>query len=379
MLRDYLAGEPKTVRIELDGRGLSMNTMPDKLIIGGPADWRGAEMKARTDWIHHFDDAEVAEIEAALQHLKSKGMEIQDIASADDFPLDKVARRIEHARNYLEDEAGLFHFRGIPVDNRPKDDLRMIYWGIGRHLGTAVSQSDRGDLLGDVRNLGIDINSAKGRGYTSNARLSYHTDSADLVALMVLRVAKEGGLSMIASSVAIHNEVARTRPDLLEVLYQPMPWSWKGQEQEGQSPFYMQPIYSYHNGKFSSRYIRNHIISSQNEPEAPRLTDKQVEAMDYVDSLSRSEVFHFSMMFKPGDIQILNNHITYHSRTEFDDYKEVEERRHLLRMWLSVPNSRELSPLMNGLYRDVSAGAVRGGFPSRTGSHQYETARPPAD
>lgn len=336
-------------------------------------------MKERTDWIHHLDDGELAEIEAALQHVKDNGLEIHDINSADDFPLDRVAQTLAHARDYLENDAGLFHFRGIPVEDRPKDDLRMIYWGLGRHLGTAVSQSDRGDLLGDVRNLGIDINSPKGRGYTSNARLSYHTDSADLVALMVLRVAKSGGLSMIASSVAIHNEVARNRPDLLEILYQPFPWSWKGQEAEGEAPFYMQPIYSYHEGKFSSRYIRNHIISSQNAPEAPRLTDKQVEAMDYVDSLSRSEEFHFSMMFKPGDIQILNNHVTYHSRTEFEDYKELDQRRHLLRMWLSVPNSRALSPLMKTLYRDTGPGAVRGGFPSRTGTHQYETAAPPQD
>lgn len=74
-----------------------------------------------------------------------------------------------------------------------------------------------------------------------------------------------------------------------------------------------------------------------------------------------------------GKVKFLNNHITYHSRTSFEDYEEEDRRRHLLRMWLSVPNSRPLSPLMAEFYRDVRPGAVRGGFPSRTGKHVYET------
>ncbi len=44
-------------------------------------------------------------------------------------------------------------------------------------------------------------------------------------------------------------------------------------------------------------------------------------------------------------------------------------------MWLSPPNSRELSSLMEAIYRDQSAGAVRGGFPSRTGKHSFETVK----
>jgi hypothetical protein len=183
----------------------------------------------------------------------------------------------------LEEGPGLFHFRGIDTTRYSKDELRLMYGGIGRHLGTAVSQSMRGDLLGDVGDLGIDINSPQGRGYTSNAQLSYHTDSADVVGLMVLRTARSGGLSMIGSSVAIHNEIARTRPDLLEVLYQPFPWSWQGQEPPGSKPWYLQPICSVHKGKFSCRYIRAHVRNGGQFDDSPSLTEKQVEAMDYFD------------------------------------------------------------------------------------------------
>ena len=78
---------------------------------------------------------------------------------------------------------------------------------------------------------------------------------------------------------------------------------------------------------------------------------------------------------EPGDIQLLNNHVTLHSRTEFEDWPEEDRKRHLLRMWLSMPNTRELSPLMGAIYQDQRGGTVRGGFPSRTGAHSFETVK----
>ncbi|MBL0422657.1 TauD/TfdA family dioxygenase [Ramlibacter sp. AW1] len=347
-----------------------MNTSHD--IVTGPTDWRGPEMKSRTDWIHHFQPSELAEIDAALATVRARGKTLETM-TGEDFPLPTVGSVLRKAREFLEDGAGLYLLRGFPAVQYDKAALRTIYWGLGKHMGTAVSQSSNGDILGDVRNMNVDMNSPKGRGYTSNQKLTYHTDSCDVVGLFVLRTARAGGLSMIASSVAVHNEIARIRPDLLEVLYQPFYWSWQGQEEPGTPPFYPQPVFTRHQGKFSCRYVRTHIISAQRFDEVPRLTPMQEEAMALFDSLAGSDAFHFSMMFQPGDIQFLNNHVTVHSRTAFEDHDEPERKRHLLRMWLSVPNSRELSPALHTIYRDPAGGAVRGGFPSRTGRYIYET------
>jgi len=341
-------------------------------IITGPNDWRGPEMLDRKDWIHQLTLEEVAELVSALTTVRSRGKTMETM-TREDFPLPTVSAVIAKARDYLENGAGLFLLRGFPAGDYSKAALRIIYWGIGLHFGTAVSQSANGDILGDVRNLGVDKDSPKGRGYTSSQKLTYHTDSCDVVGLFVLRTARTGGLSMIASSVAVHNEIARIRPDLLEVLYQPFHWSWQGQEEPGTTPYYQQPVFHFHEGKFSCRYVRTHIISGQRFPEVPRLTPLQEEAMALFDSLAGSEQFHFSMMFQPGDIQLLNNHVTVHSRTAFEDYDEPERKRHLLRMWMSVPNSRALSPAMSTIFRDQRSGAVRGGFPSRTGRLVYET------
>ena len=60
--------------------------------------------------------------------------------------------------------------------------------------------------------------------------------------------------------------------------------------------------------------------------------------------------------------------------TSFEDWPEDDRMRHLLRMWIAVPNSRPLSPLLARIYRDQSAGAVRGGFPSKIpGKIVFET------
>jgi hypothetical protein len=197
-----------------------------------------------------------------------------------------------------------------------------------------------------------------------------------VAALFVLRIAKAGGTSLVCSSVAIHNEMARTRPDLAEALYQPMPWSMLEQQRAGEPAWYLQPIFSVHEGHFSCRYVRPHLTQAQKRfPDAPRLTPAQLEGMDMIDAMVKSPEFQFTTDFKPGDLQFCNNHVLLHARTAFEDYPEPERRRHLLRLWLSVPNSRPLSPLMGHIYRDQRGGAVRGGFQPRTpGRMVFETS-----
>lgn len=341
-------------------------------VIKSHADWRGPDMIRRTDWIYELSQVEQDELLAALAAAKSMDISFETMTAAN-FPLPKFSSAIDHARDVLEDGPGLFHFRGVPLDGLSKDDARLMYWGLGRHIGTAVSQSHYGDILGDVRDFGSDINAPDGRGYRSRQQLSYHTDTCDVVGLMVLQVAKAGGLSIIASSLAVHNEMARTRSDLLAALYEPLPWSWNGQEPNGEAPWYLQPLFSFHKGKICCRYIKKQIQNSQRFEDAPRLTALQIEAMDYFDKLAASDDFRFSMMFQPGDVQLLNNHVMLHSRTEFEDWPEEDRKRHLLRMWLSVPNSRELSDAMHVIYRDRRPGVVRGGFPSRSGKIIYNT------
>ena len=342
-------------------------------IIESPADWRAKDMADTREWVIELTPEQIADLDRALKG--SSAISLEDLTK-ENFPLSSFNELTAEVQDRLENGRGFVVLRGFPALNYDKAQLRKIYWGLGKHVGTAVSQSSKGDLLGDVMDFGQDVFSSAGRGYMSKQKLGFHCDTSDVVALMVLRTAKSGGLSKIASSVAIRNEIARTRPDLLEVLYQPFYWSWKGQEPPGDLPYYQQPVYSEHNGQFSSRDVKTHIFSAhEDNPELGKLSAKQTEALSLINTLADDPEFHFCMMFEPGDIQFLNNHVTLHSRTEFEDFEEPERKRHLLRMWLSPPNSRELSPSMGAIYRDRSRGAVRGGFPSRTGRHSFETVK----
>ena len=44
----------------------------------------------------------------------------------------------------------------------------------------------------------------------------------------------------------------------------------------------------------------------------------------------------------PGDIQLLNNFVTLHTRRAYEDWPDPERKRHLLRLWLDDPASRPL-------------------------------------
>jgi Taurine catabolism dioxygenase TauD, TfdA family len=337
--------------------------------ITGPAVWTAEDLRRSSAWIHRFTAAEVAEIMAASVIARGRGRTIATV-EAEDFPLPTVAPRLRACREMLEDGPGAYLFRGFPAADLPKDDLRFIYWALGKHLGTAVSQSADGDVLGDVRNLGLD------RIYTSNRKGEFHCDSSDVVGLFVLRHAKAGGLTQIASSAAVHNEILATRPNLLEVLYQPFRWSWMRTQPEGRPPYFSQPIFSVCDGKVSCIYIPGLIRRAHAMPGAPALTPEQQDAMALLERVCDDERFHLAMHFEPGDIQLLNNHVCIHGRTAFEDFDEPDRRRHLLRLWLAMPNSRRLAPA-RAEYWKVEPGAVRGGFASKnppvfetTGEHQ---------
>ena len=287
------------------------------------ATWLGPDIQHSDRWCYQLTDGDIQEIVSALNTTKSAGATLANL-SRETFPLPHFSARIDVMLNELEDGLGLYLLRGFPALDYSKDDLRLIYWGIGLYCGQSVSQSKRGDVLGDVRDIGTPADGPEFRGYTSSGELTYHSDAADVTALFCLRAAKQGGLSRIVSLPAIHNEIFRTQPDLLEVLYQPYHWGRQGNELPGQSPYYTQPIFSIHQGKFAGRYTRTHIRTAEMSDDLPKLSDQQSEALNLIDAICERPEYHLTMMFEPGDIQFLNNHLTLHTRTAFTDWEDED-------------------------------------------------------
>lgn len=303
-----------------------------------PAAWTGAEMAARqAEWVVRLTDDDIAQLDAALRHAKGLGLSVPAIGK-ESFPLGSLATKLEDVRRRLEEGLGVVLLRGLPVERYSKMDAGAIYWGIGMHLGRAVAQNAYGDVLGHVWDLGKDPKEdMTARGYQSRHRLPFHTDGADVVGLLCLRTAKQGGLSSIASSMAIHNAMLEEHPALLARLYQPFAFDRRHEEAPGQAPFTMTHVFSWHNGRLFNRYIRSFINTAQRFPEAPRLSAEDVAALDQFDACTQDPRFRIDMALAPGDMQFLNNYVVLHSRTSYEDYPELERKRHLLRLWLFTP------------------------------------------
>ncbi|MBT4667862.1 MAG: TauD/TfdA family dioxygenase, partial [Opitutae bacterium] len=89
---------------------------------------------------------------------------------------------------------------------------------------------------------------------------------------------------------------------------------------------------------------------------------KQREALDFLEETAERDDLRVRFRQEPGDVLFLNNWVTFHRRTAFEDWPELERRRHLLRVWLSTPNSRPLDEAFKTNYGSVEAGSIRGGM-----------------
>ena len=328
-----------------------------------PSAWTGADMQNKTDWLRPFSAAELAEIDAALQSVKRRGLDLFDISQAD-FPLPAFSQELKTIANELETGRGMIMLRGLPLSYTP-DDLRTVYWGIGTYLGTAVSQNKTGELLGVVKDFQQEYTNTTRRGSKTAAMLQFHSDRCDVVGLLCVRKAKEGGASRIVSAAAIHNEILRRRPDLIHLFFENWEHSWQGEQPPGSGRTMQRPIFSWRDGHFSGLFSPAYIWFAQDFPEVPRFTPAQLEALQLFDVLA--DELALNMHFEPGDIQLLNNHVIYHGRTSFVDYPEADRRRVLLRLWMSVPGSRPIAPIYKEVFGGVEAGELRGGVPCQEG------------
>ena len=71
--------------------------------------------------------------------------------------------------------------------------------------------------------------------------------------------------------------------------------------------------------------------------DVPPLTPDEQRLFDTYESIANEPGRYLDMDLEPGDIQLLSNHVCLHARTAYEDHPEAEKRRHLLRLWLSLP------------------------------------------
>lgn len=318
--------------------------------------WRGDLMRHRSEeWIMTLDSADNALLRSAVQSARARNLGIPSLRK-DDIDLGSLAAKLRLLRQEILQGRGFVLLRGFNIDDYALEDAALAYWCLGMHLGNGAAQNAQGDLLGHVTNLGVDYRTdPRARGYQTRLSLPYHNDAMDIVGLLCVHPAQSGGLSRIVSSTAIHNELLRHRPDLLQVAYADFYFDRRGEAPENKLPYYAGPLFARCGGDLFGRYNRAYIESAQRFPEVPRLGPAQRELLDLMDAMCNDEAMNLSMELQRGDMQFISNYTTLHSRTDYEDGPDPGLRRHLLRLWLDTGFFSRLPPSYEDRYEDMAA------------------------
>ena len=326
--------------------------------IAGPSVWHGGELMQRDDWIVTLDEQEIAELEAAASATLDR--ELTALAR-DDLPLPRLDVRLNEMRAAVVEGCGFALMRGLPVDRWSRELAARAFWAIGARIGMPVCQNPLGHLLGHVKDLGVDAWAPNKRGYQSSAELPFHTDiGAEIVGLFCLVPARKGGLSSIVSAGAVWNRILDRRPDAAKVLAEPFLIDRRGEEVDGQLPWYKMPVFMQAaDERMTVNLVRRFIDSCTRHEGAPELTRAQVEALDLLELTAAEPDLRLDMDFQPGDIQWIDNLAVLHTRTA---YEELPGRnRHLYRIWLAVPDGRAVpEPFFRRHGRDPATGRPLG-------------------
>lgn len=333
--------------------------LPDA--ITKPSAWLGADMACNPDaWFYQLTVEDVRDLESAAIHFQSLGIDVGEI-SRETFPLATFGVHIAGLKQTLLSGVGLEVLRGLPIENYSQAFCATIFCGIGAHIGSTRSQNADGHILGHVRDIGADANDPNSRIYQTCERQTFHTDSADVVGLLCIREAKEGGKSLLVSAETIYNRMKQECPDLLEKLFDPIATDRRGEIPAGAKPYMEIPVLSWYEGNLTVFYQRQYIDSAQRFDGAMRLSPEHVEALDMFDALANDPELCFGMQLQPGDMQFVYNHSQLHDRTGFLDWPDPSQRRHLMRLWLSIEGDRPLPEAFKERYGTIEVGN-RGGI-----------------
>ncbi|KAL2132478.1 hypothetical protein VTI74DRAFT_3752 [Chaetomium olivicolor] len=311
--------------------------------ITGPTVWRASDFTNHPErWVHRFTASEIAELSSAADAFIASGTPLTGISQSN-FPLPTLSKILGALRDDLLNGKGFILFKGFPADAWSPQKTAVGYMGLGTYLGYFLSQNGRGHVLGHVKDVGDDptqIHSV--RIYRTAARQFFHSDDSDVVGLLCVHRAQEGGESDIVSVHHVWNILQRDHPDIAELLTQPV-WYFdrKGEVSDGQEEWIRQPVVYLENGgkgrvycKWDPYYVRS-LDRFVQRGVVPPLSAEQVRALEKLEEICMREALH--MVLEVGDIQFLSNAHLLHARTAYKDFAPPAPRRHLLRLWLATP------------------------------------------
>ena len=206
-------------------------------------------------------------------------------------------------------------------------------------------QSPRNELVEDVKDYS-DIEDTDDRGYRSGGELLPHSDPPTLILLHTVTSAKAGGETSLVSVAAIVDRMNRSDPALVDELFGEFP-AWRVAGQYGQTDAgpseESKPVLARRDDVLSCVLYRPFIERAAAALGQP-LRDRQIAALDRFERESTSTELTVRFVLQPGETVVLHNRAVLHARTDYVDHEALDQRRHLLRMWIDAPLAFPVDP-----------------------------------
>ena len=302
--------------------------------VGTRAAWTSDDLRrSEAEWCHRLTAEQLDELGAGAARAVEFGVPLTSVDERT-FPTPSLDEAVARWRRELDDGLGVICLKGLPVREWGEEASRVVHWYLGHRLGVPGAQNPAGDLLGHVIDLGGP--DAHVRKYQTADDITFHCDAADVVGLLCHRTAAEGGQSRIASSVTVFDRLVAERPDLVDELFEPFPIDRRGEEGPGEAPTFDVVPCRWDGERLRTFWHSDYMRSAHRHDSVAAPTERRRAALDAFDELAGSPDVFYDMWLEEGDVQLISNHSVVHARTGYVDVDDPAERRHLLRLWLSL-------------------------------------------
>ena len=314
--------------------------------------WTGPALSRTDDWITCWTQAELDDLDRALRDVLQQGMGWGQFGR-EHFSLPAVADRLAWIDRELKSGRGFVVMRGLQTARYNLQELKTIYWGLSTHLGQVMSQNAKGSVIEHITDIGSgNVNDPNLRLYVTASAQPPHADQADVVGLLCVDRAKEGGESVIVSMMAIYNRILSEHPEYLPPLYAGFFHDLRGEGPTGEldeTSDVPVPIFSFRDARlrswFHGRKVRNGAVKR-----GTPLSPLELEAIEYIERLATDPEVRLDMQLQRGDIQLLNNYSALHYRTAFVDGDG--HKRLMLRIWVNLDDMGEFDPAISRWVRE---------------------------
>jgi hypothetical protein len=296
-------------------------------------------------WRVAIDDECQRELSAALDELRRNPVELL-LLNGDSFRMPACAALMRRVHAELQDGLMFVVLDRLDLDSMSADQARKLYWILCSLMARPVAQRFQGTMTFDVLDRRVAVVPGSGiRPTVTNVDLTFHNDNTygallpDYISLLCLGTPLTGGLSKVASVYTVHNRLLDENRQALERLYRPFWYDRYREHAPGESGIARYPVFAYGSRRLEARIalpeIRAGYVLAGEAMDAE--TEEALDAVRQVFAMPDLAVeFHLER----GQIEIVNNRLAVHSRSEFEDSKDESHRRHLVRLWLRHGGAR---------------------------------------